>query len=285
MIETQVTLPDGRHLTYTDIGNPEGHCVLNFHGAPASRNLLTYLDGEFEEYGLRVLSPDRPGFGGSSLQPGRSLADWPVDVADFADVLDIGTFSDLGSSSGGPYAVACCALLPERVTAGLIVAGTTDMSWENAREGYPSLELQIMDLGDEEAATEWCTEQFGSDGSGFFEEDQLDWPEPDEEFLANETKGTHLEKVMTEAFTQGVAGYAQDMIVTGREWPFDPADIHCPVHVAHGDRDDIVPLAHSRHTADVIPTAKLKIVEGHGHASIMDEMPRLTAELIDTTTN
>lgn len=159
------------------------------------------------------------------------------------------------------------------------------MSWAKAREGYPSLELQVMDREDEEAAIDWCAEQFGSDGSGFSEADPVDWPAPDEEFLADETKSNHLEMAMNEAFAQGVAGYAQDIIVTGRAWPFDPSEIRCPVDVVHGKMDDIVPKSHSRHTADVIPTATLRMVPGHGHASIMGELPRLTADFVESAGN
>lgn len=93
MIDDKVMLPDGRYLTYTDIGDPDGTCVMNFHGAPASRYLLTYLDEEFADHGLRVISPDRPGFGGSTPRSGRSLADWPVDVAHLADALDVEAFA------------------------------------------------------------------------------------------------------------------------------------------------------------------------------------------------
>lgn len=282
MEDERLTLKDGRTIAYTDIGDPKGSCVMNFHGAPASRFLVTYLDGAFAEQGLRVISPDRPGYGGSSPQPGRSMADWPDDVAELADALDIDSFAVLGSSSGGPYAVACCALLPEQVIGGVVVAGATDMSWSGASEGYPEVELAIMNLDGEKSAIDWCTDEFGPDGHKFYDNEPLDWPEPDEEFLADDSKSAHLAKAMNEAFAQGVEGYAQDIIVQGREWPFDPGDIQCPVHVVHGERDTLVPMSQSRHTADLIPTATLKTVEGHGHASILDEFPRLTAELINS---
>lgn len=284
MDDARITLPDGRTLAYTDIGDPDGSCVVTFHGAPASRSMLAYLDEAFAERGLRVVSPDRPGYGGSSPQPERSMADWPADVEALADALDIERFAVLGSSSGGAYAVACCACLPRRVVGGVVVAGATDMSWPRARDGFPEVEVTIMDLADEAAAVEWCTEQFGADGSGFLEHDPLEWPEPDEAFLAEESMSQHLVTVTEEAFAQGVAGYAQDLVVQGRPWPFDPAEIRCPVHVRHGEFDDLVPMDHSRHTAELIPGATFDTVAGHGHASILDEFPRLTADLVGSAT-
>jgi len=284
MTDTQIMLPDGRTLTYTDIGDPEGTRVMHFHGAPGSRLLLDMYDDEFAEYGLRIVSPDRPGYGGSSPQPGRSMEDWPDDVEALADALGIDQFVVLGSSSGGPYTVACCALLPDRVLGGLVIAGATDMSWSDARTGYPKVELEIMEFDDEAEAIAYCEDRFGPDGSGFFEEDPLDWPKPDEEFLADEEMSAHVVRTMGEAFSQGVAGYAQDMVIQGRPWPFDPVDISCAVRVVHGELDDLTPLAHSRHTAELIPNAEFEIVTGHGHASIMDEFPRRTADFVRSVT-
>ena len=284
MTDTQITLPDGRILAYTDIGDPGGTCVMHFHGAPGSRLLLDSYDNEFAECGLRVVSPDRPGYGGSSPQPGRSMEDWPDDVEALADELGIDQFVVLGSSSGGPYTVASCALLPHRVLGGLVIAGASDMSWHDAHIGYPEVELDIMAFADETDAVAYCEERFGQDGSGFFDEDPLDWPEPDEEFLADEEMSEHVVRTMSEAFAQGIAGYAQDMVIQGRPWPFDPTDISCSVRVVHGELDDLSPLAHSRHTAELIPDAEFEIVPGHGHASIMDEFPQLTDDFVQSVT-
>lgn len=210
------------------------------------------------------------------------MDDWPDDVKALADMLGIDQFVVLGSSSGGPYTVACCALLPDRVLGGLIIAGATDMSWPDAQSGYPEIELDIMEFADETDAIAYCEDRFGPDGSGFFEEDPLDWPEPDEEFMADEEMREQVMRTMGEAFAQGVAGYAQDMVIQGRPWPFDPTEISCPVRVVHGELDDLTPLSHSRHTAELIPEAELEIAPGHGHASIMDAFPQLTDEFVQS---
>ena len=280
MADSQLTLPDGRTLSYIDIGDPDGPCVMHFHGAPSSRLVLDVYDDEFTEQGLRVVAPDRPSYGGSSPQPGRTMAAWPADVDALADALGIDEFAVSGISSGGPYVVACCALLSDRVLGGLVLAGATDMSWPEAAEGYPAVELDIMALDDEAAAITYCRERFGSDGSGYFEEDSLEWPEPDEALLSDERMGEHLAQAMGEAFAQGVDGYAQDMIVQGQPWPFDPEAIDPPVRVLHGELDDLVPMAHSRHTAELIPGAELVILPGHGHVSVLDELPALAGEFV-----
>lgn len=97
MRDSQVTLTGGRQLAYTDIGERDSFCVLFFHGAPMSRLHLGYLERRLLAEGIRVVSPDRPAYGGSSPQPRRSMADWPFDVAALADALGIDRFVVAGT--------------------------------------------------------------------------------------------------------------------------------------------------------------------------------------------
>jgi pimeloyl-ACP methyl ester carboxylesterase len=215
---------DGRQLSYAEFGVPGGPSVFFFHGAPMSRLHLAGLEGQLAAQRLRVLAPERPGYGKSSLQPGRSMADWATDVAALADALEIGRFIVADHSSGGPYAIACAALLSDRVSAGLVISGVTDMSWPGAWEGFLETEIELMRMTDESAALSWCVEHFGADGSGFLAE-PFDVPEPDDAALADQ----NFQTAMIEAFRQGLAGYAEDIFVQGKPWPFDPRNIDIPV--------------------------------------------------------
>ena len=167
--DTVMKLPDDRWLASTDCGDPDGVAVLYFHGAPTSRLDLVGQEEEFEARRVRVISPDRPGYGRSSPQPERGFLDWPGDVEALADHLNIGQFVVVGISSGAPYAVACAALLQERVSALGVLSGVTDMGWPDAWQGYDEAEATIMRLGDVAAATVWCEEHYGADGSKFWE--------------------------------------------------------------------------------------------------------------------
>jgi pimeloyl-ACP methyl ester carboxylesterase len=205
------------------------------------------------------------------------MADWPSDIAALADALGIDRFIVAGHSSGGPYAVACAALLPERVSAAIILSGVTDMGWPAAWEGYVDSERQIMRLSGEGAALAWCEERFGADGSGFLTASDLEFAEPDNALLADEQVGPAFMAAVVEAFRQGVVGYAQDMVIQGRPWPFDPAAITAPVQVVHGELDLLLPHAHSRHTAELIPGSTLRVLHGHGHLSTVSELPTLAS--------
>lgn len=279
MKDLQVGLSDGRDLAYIDIGAPDWPCLLFFHGAPSSRLRLAYLERAFLEQGVRLICPDRPSYGRSSPQPGRSMADWPADVTAFADALGLDRFIVAGHSSGGPYAVACAALLRDRVRACITLGGVTDMAWHAAWNGYFEVEAQLMRIKDEDAAVAWCVERFGADGSGFMAAADLEFSAPDLELYANPEIAPLLASARTEAFRQGVRGYAQDIVVQGRPWPFDPGDIAAPAYAMHGELDTILPMAHSYHTAELIPGSVLKVLPGHGHFTILEALPGVAAAL------
>src|SRR5690242_10978716 len=124
MRDSHVTvLPDGRDLGWMELGTSSGSPVFAFHGTPGSRLQFEIDDAPIRAAGLRLICPDRPGYGLSTFQPGRRLTDWPADVAYLADHLDIDRFAVLGTSGGGPHAAVCAALLGNRVTAAAIVSG------------------------------------------------------------------------------------------------------------------------------------------------------------------
>jgi pimeloyl-ACP methyl ester carboxylesterase len=280
MVDATMTLPDGRTLAYTEIGAPDGPVVLYFHGAPGSRLELVALDEAFTTGGVRVITADRPGYGGSTPLLDRTTADWADDVAALADHLGVERFAVMGLSSGGPYTVACASLLGDRVTGAIVAAGNTDMSWPGASEGYLQSELDIMGMGDEDAAVAWCIEHYGADGSGFLGGvGDLDLGEVDDAWLTDGTNLSALMTTMSEAFHQGVVGYAHDITVQGRTWTFDPTAITARTIVVHGTEDRLVPIAHSEHTASLIPVAERRELPGVGHLSLLHLLPELAAEL------
>lgn len=280
MRDESIRLPDGRELAYTDIGEPDWPCLMFFGGAPTSRLRHLYLEEEFRNHRVRVVAPERPGYGRSSPKPGRLLTDWPADVAALADELELDSFIVAGHSSGGPYSIVCAALLPPRVVAAIDLAGATDMSWPEAWDDYNEMEAELMRVDGEEAAVAWCVERFGEDGAGFFAAADFSLTEPDEALFADEKLAPQLGAARAEAFRQGVIGYAHDIVVQARPWAFDPGAIRVPVHIVHGDADAVVPLSHSRHTAELIPGSTLEVLPGHGHFTLLGELPGLASALV-----
>lgn len=273
MKEGWIYLPEKRRLSYAEFGEAGRPAVFFFHGAPSSRLRLAHIEQLIVDAGLHIITPERPGYGKSDPQPGRTLNDWPSDVTTLADRLSVDSFIVAGHSSGGPYAVACAALIPERVRACVIVAGVTDMGWPDACNNFVESEALLMQLPDQQSVLDQCIQWYGEDGSGFMSSTDFDFTGPDLQYLTDEAMQPFHKASAAETFRQGVSGYAQDVFVQGHPWTFHPSDITCPVMVLHGDHDQLLPQAHSRHTAEIIPGAELRIIAGHGHMTILRELP------------
>src|SRR5260370_2073133 len=116
-----VPLENGRIIAFEEYGDENGLPVIFCHGWPSSRTMARLTDKAARDLGIRIISPDRPGISGSSLQPNRKLLDWPPLVQRLVDSLHIGEFRVLAISGGAPYAYATARAMPERVRAIAIV--------------------------------------------------------------------------------------------------------------------------------------------------------------------
>ena len=135
--DARTVLPDGRTLAHTESGAPEGRPVFFFHANPGSRVFVPDPPAA-SDASVRLIAPDRPGAGASDPQPGHRIADWPKDVAALADELGIEVFGVIGWSGGVPYALACGALLPDRVNVVAITSSGSSLAClldDDARAG------------------------------------------------------------------------------------------------------------------------------------------------------
>ena len=121
--DQMITLSDDRRLGYAEYGDPQGWPLMFFHGTPGSRVMARFAGPKARELGLRLIAPDRPGFGLSDFQPQRRLLDWAKDVEELADALNLEQFSVVGVSGGGPYVAVCAWKLGERLISAGIVSG------------------------------------------------------------------------------------------------------------------------------------------------------------------
>lgn len=109
------TLPDGRVLGFAEYGDPKGNTLFYFHGAPSSRLSIRWAHRLALERRIHLIAPDRPGYGLSTFQPNRRIVDWPADVQSLAHHLGLQQYAVLGMSGGGPHALACARVIPEKV--------------------------------------------------------------------------------------------------------------------------------------------------------------------------
>lgn len=272
-------LSDGTRITYIDAGVSDGSAFILLHGTPASRMEATGpLDAAARELGLRLVAPDRPGVGGSSFVPYR-VADYPQSLARFADAIGLDDFAVVGTSGGGRYACAAGCLLGDRVRHVVLVASTVSPDFPAARSTWNKSDRTAYLLA---RRAPWLFRGLVGGMTRKLRRDPDAWrgllPDlspADECTLAHGDASELMRRMLAEALRQGARGVAHDYRLEASPWDLKLAAIKAPADVWHGQDDTMVrPLA-ARMLADAIPGARLHLVEGKGHFSlILDEAVR-----------
>ena len=265
----QLRLADGRRLGYTEYGEPTGTPVVYFHGFPSSRLdwRLFHDQHVLAALNVRLIAPDRPGFGLSDFQRRRRLVDWPRDVVALADSLGIGRFSVLGISGGGPYAAACAAKLGERVHKTATVCGMGPADAPNVRDGaswsLPGMNPLMRGF------TLWLTALgLKRDPAQFLERSKAILSVQDRELLENAELADLFIEGMVEAFRNGVKGANYEAGLYTHPWGFSLGEISTEVHLWHGGLDANVPLTIGRFMAEAIPGCHATFLEDEGHFTL-----------------
>jgi pimeloyl-ACP methyl ester carboxylesterase len=270
-----IRLASGRTVGFADLGRADDTAVIWCHGGPGSRLEPAYLAPSARQAGLRIVGIDRPGYGLSSAEPGRSIGGWVPEALAVADHLGIDRFVTVGISTGGAFALAVAALAPERVLGVVPCCSMTDMRWQPARATVSGPHAHaVWDAPDRESAMAAAVESHGIDGSKIIESAQgPPLPPSDLAMLVDHPWGRHWMAAVPAMFAQGLAGYTDDRLADGPGWvTFGVTDITCPVIVLHGAADVIADPVHARHTTAIVPGAELRIVDGLGHFSIQDQL-------------
>lgn len=263
--ETDLALSDGRTLHVYDSGTgdgPPGLAVAWHHGAPSTGAPPEPLFAASAERGIRWVSYDRPGYGGSTPHPGRDVASAAADVAAIADVLGIERFSVMGVSGGGPHALACAAALPERVLSTVCVSGPAPfnaegLDWFAGMAASGAAEYRAAATG--RAALETYLASAGFNPEVFTPADHVAL------FGAWSWMGTVVERAL--ATDQG--GMVDDDLAYVTPWGCNPGGIRTPVLLVHGAQDRVVPSSHALWLAQRCPTAELWLRPDDGHVSIL----------------
>jgi len=284
---TTITLYDGRRLGFAEWGDPTGKPVLDFRGLPSSR----YGDGIdpafLVSHGIRRITVDRPGMGDSDFLPGRSLRDWPGDVADLANQLDLDRFWLLGTSGGAPYVAACAHRMPDRIIRAAIVSGLGPLDRPGALDGMDELEKRVMlaarhqpllALAAVGLATTADRIRPGAIYRGFV--DAL--PACDQTVAQRPEVRKSIVDSYRRAFAQGTRGQVHDWAVIASPWGFRPEEIRVEVQLWHGDSDDRVPLHHAEYLDEAIPRSTLAILQGEGHMIAFSHIAEILRALTAT---
>ena len=264
----QIKLKDGRLLAYVEYGALEGKPVVYFHGFPGTRLdwPLIDVDDSATKLKARIIAVDRPGTGLSDFKPDRKILDWPDDVTELADALQLDRFSVVGYSGGGPYTAACAYKISGRLTAAAIVSGMTPpeapsikeaIAWSmfalSPKERRPILtgiahDLDQVESGMKQSYPEGHPDRVILDQPGFAKK--------------------FIDLTFGEALRLGIDGVDQDAALYALPWGFQLQDITTEVHLWHGEQDLNVPISAARYVADAIPNCHATFFPDEGHISI-----------------
>lgn len=264
--QTDLELADGRTLHAYDTGADGGArdlAVVWLHGTPSIGPPPEPLLSAAARLGIRWLSYDRPGYGGSTRRPGRDMASAAGDIAAIADSLGIDRFAVMGYSGGGPYALACGALLPDRVAAVVIAAGLAPLDadgldWFAGMGPINQAEMRAAVGGCE--ALEYFLSTVGFDPDSFTRADRA----------ALAGSWSWLTVVSGRGMATDEGGRADDNLACAATWGCDPAQVAAPVLILHGDQDKMVPSSHGEWLARRCPSAELWLHAGDGHVSVLN---------------
>lgn len=262
--ESELELADGRRLHVHDTGadGSDRLTVLWHHGTPNIGAPPEPLFAASERLGIRWVSYDRPGYGGSTPLPGRNVASAAADVTRIADALGIGRFALMGHSGGGTHALACAALLPERVLGTVSVAGPAPfgaegLDWFAGMNDAGRASLTAAVAGREEKARHEAEATYDP---GMF-------TAADHAALAGEWSWFH--EVVGPAVEAGPGGLIDDDLAYVGAWGCDPRSITGPVLLLHGGEDRVVPSSHSEWFASRCPRSELRLHPADGHISVL----------------
>lgn len=283
----QQVLAKGRRLEVVSAGADDGLVCVLHGGTPSAAIPFGPIQDAVVGAGMRYVTYSRPGYGGSDPDPGRTVAAAADDVMAILDHLGVDGFVTLGWSGGGPHALACAALLPDRCRAAATMAGVAP--WE--ADG-----LDWLDGQGEENQAEWAAALRGS-------AELTAWLEPEAAAMGaitsddvSEALGDLVTDVdrrsLTGEFAEwsaasfraavstGVAGWRDDDLAFLAPWGFDLAAITRPVAIWQGGQDRMVPVGHGRWLAAHVAGATERILPGHGHLSIaVGSIERILGEL------
>jgi pimeloyl-ACP methyl ester carboxylesterase len=285
-----IRLPDGRRLDLRVSGPAGGFPLVFHHGTPGAAAPVRALERAAYARGLRLVTTSRPGYGGSSPQPGRRVVDVAADTA--AVLATIGADRSLiaGWSGGGPHALACGARLDAAVAV-LVIAGAA---------AYGAEGLDWMAGMGEEGVAEFSAALRGEDQLRSYllrAREQLKdataadlvvsletlLPDVDRAVLTGEC-GEDLAANFREGLRGGVEGWFEDDIALTRSWGFGLEEISVPTMIWHGSADLMVPFSHGHWLASQLPDASAHLEEGGGHLSVgHGALDRMLNELVSVS--
>jgi pimeloyl-ACP methyl ester carboxylesterase len=283
--ENYLTLPDGRKLCYAEYGDPNGTPIFVFHGNPNSRLLWGILPGSPFLPNVRLIAPDRYGYGRTDYVDGvTTVESWPDDIVALADHLGIEKFAVFGPSGGGPFALSCAWKIPERLTAVGVFASVGPFN-EETKEGLKSMIIALWDKAPKLPGLFKLQMRFFSwlvrkRPSLYIKMILTEFSEKDLETYHRLQIDERNSPDRLEAYRQKGIGTWYDVMIPAN-WPIPLNEIKTKVFLWQGEKDESVSPAMGRYIAKHIPDCDAEYIEGEGHFWIFEHCTEMLEKLVN----
>lgn len=284
-----IQLPDSdsRVLAFDEWGAPHGYPVFLLHGTPGSRTGPRPRASVLYRLGIRLICYDRPGYGLSGPDRGRTVADAALDVLAIADELGLESFSVVGRSGGGPHALASAAsekLQPRLRSAAVLVslapADADGLDWYGGMTGSNTEEYATVSEGMAEDLIERAR-HIKKDPEFLLRFLQPELTRPDRRVVDDVGIRCLLTEAYAEALRCGAEGWIDDVLALRKSWGFHPSAIRVPVLLWHGQDDVFSPATHTHWLASKIPAeyCTVEVEPGAAHFDAVGVLPRVLSWL------
>jgi pimeloyl-ACP methyl ester carboxylesterase len=265
-----------RVLTVYVDGPDDGPVILHHHGTPLAGGPLRRWVDDAAARGARLVCYDRPGYGGSSPDPGRNVGAAAADCAAIMDALGVARFATWGISGGGPHALACAALLGDRVFAAASLAGVTPFDAHGLNYCRGMGQDNIVEFGLAIAGREYIepfserkAAEMRTATAAEITESISTLVSPADHAVLDGEIGNYWVDSLRVTFAQGAGGWVDDDLAFVEPFGFDLGAISVPTLIVHGEQDRFVPTDHGRWLASAIPGAEQWISPEEGHLTLM----------------
>jgi pimeloyl-ACP methyl ester carboxylesterase len=289
-VETNLAVGD-RILRIRDTGDNDGHPILYFHGTPGSRLDLAFGETDVSPQGIRIISFDRPGYGGSS-ESAFGLSSVARDALSIADSLGLETFASLGLSGGGPFALAVAAAGGDRVAGVGVASGAGPFEFvPNALDGLSDVDKEAYShlpanpetaaLGFASGFEDLAQMLRSGDDEAVIAEFAPALSERDRILMSDEAVGPKVIGSMREGLSKSVLGGGWDNVAWIGHWDFEISQVKCPVLLWYGEKDLMAPPVHGQWLQENLINATLTIRPEEGHFGLVDHFSEVLHELVD----
>ncbi len=264
-------------LRPTEILTVGRSCIFMATQHPGSKPNYTMQPAR--QNGCRLISLDRPGYGLSDPQPGRSICHWTRDMNEFINAtnhpvfLDLQQFSVASFSSGSAYALACAAHLPEtRLKSVAVISGVAPLARVCGNGGYSARAYRLAHRFPNFATTllNRNARQVVRAPKRVIHKISRFFCPPDRKVFCDPLATRMLIESFLDSVRCGPEGVVHDLSLLSQPWGFSNVCINRPVSLWYGSCDLTVPAnSMGDYLNRALPNSRLSLIPGEGHISML----------------